>query len=68
MENSDLRQQYAVYSLASGVVELVFSSPIIGRLHTSILPQLLDDICQLVGHGAFLDGVCQVLQLLGILL
>lgn len=55
-------------SLASRVVQLVLSSSVKGGLHTRICPQLLDDISQLRGHCAFLNGVWQVLQLLCILL
>lgn len=55
-------------SLAGRVVQLVLSSSVEGGLHAGVLPQLLDDVGQLGGHRAFLDGVRQVLQLLGVLL
>lgn len=55
-------------SLASGVVQLVLSSSLVGGLHTRVLPQLLDDIGQLRGHRSFFDGVWQVLQLLCVFL
>lgn len=46
-----------VDSLASRVVQLVLSSSVEAALHTRVFPQLLDNISQLRGHCAFLDGV-----------
>lgn len=55
-------------SLASRVVQLVLGGSLEGALHARVFPQLLDDISQFSRHRTFLNGVCQVLQLLCILL
>lgn len=49
-------------SLSSRVVELVFCSPFETRLYPRVPPQTQNDFHQLRGHGALLDGVCQVIQ------
>lgn len=54
--------------LSSRVVELVLGGPVKARLDARVFPQAQDDVRQLFGHGALLDGVCKMHELPGVVL